>query len=124
MDDLEGRVAVVTGGGDERGREIALRLASHGCRVVVTGPDERALAETVGEIAYGGGKARHVVGALEAALARAVEVFGQLDVIVHAGAGATLEAAPPYVVFCDARTTDDSAERIVMNIASAVRDRQ
>jgi NAD(P)-dependent dehydrogenase (short-subunit alcohol dehydrogenase family) len=44
---------------------IALVLAGRGARVVVTGPDERALGELVGEIVFGGGKARHVVGALD-----------------------------------------------------------
>ncbi|MEE2828142.1 MAG: SDR family NAD(P)-dependent oxidoreductase, partial [Myxococcota bacterium] len=34
---LEGRTAVVTGGGRGIGKAIALRLASEGARVVVTG---------------------------------------------------------------------------------------
>ena len=88
MKGLEGKVALVTGGGDAVGRSIALALAARGVRVVVTGSDERALGETVGEIAYGGGKARHVAGDVtrpadvEAAAARAVEVFGGLDIVV------------------------------------------
>ncbi len=122
MQDLDGRVAVVTGGGDEMGRALALVLAARGCRVVVSGPEERSLGETVGEIAHGGGKARHVVGDASAALARAVEVFGAVDVIVHADAradaGATFEAAQdvePGVVLCDALRADaegESPERI------------
>jgi NAD(P)-dependent dehydrogenase (short-subunit alcohol dehydrogenase family) len=56
--------------------------------VVVTGRDEKALAETVGEVANAGGKARHVAGDvrdvahLDKAVARALEAFGGLDVVV------------------------------------------
>jgi NAD(P)-dependent dehydrogenase (short-subunit alcohol dehydrogenase family) len=85
---LEGQVALVTGGGKGMGRAIALALAARGVRVVVTGRDERALGETVGEIAFGGGKARHLAGDvrdvvhLRAAVARAIESFGGLDIVV------------------------------------------
>jgi NAD(P)-dependent dehydrogenase (short-subunit alcohol dehydrogenase family) len=79
-------IAVVIDGGSPQGRAIALALAARGTRVVVAGVNERDLGETVGEIVYGGGKARHVVGDVEAATPRAREVFGGLDVIVRVGA--------------------------------------
>jgi NAD(P)-dependent dehydrogenase (short-subunit alcohol dehydrogenase family) len=91
------RVAlVVCGDGDEAhvGRAIALSLAARDVRVVLVGADERAIAETVGEIAFGGGKARHVAGdpsdraVLASAAARAVDVFGGLDLAI-----ATTEAS-------------------------------
>ena len=88
MKRLDGKVALVTGGGRGIGRSIALALAARGVRVVVMGPEERPIGETVGEIAYGGGKARHVVGDvrepadLARAVARAVEVFGGLDIVI------------------------------------------
>lgn len=88
MKGLDGRVALVTGGGSEVGRAIALALAARGVKVVVTGRNERALGETVGEIAYGGGKARHVVADVRngaefaVAAERAIEVFGGLDIVV------------------------------------------
>jgi NAD(P)-dependent dehydrogenase (short-subunit alcohol dehydrogenase family) len=91
MSGVEGKVAVVVGAGAGVAKEIALALAARGARIVVTGQDERALGETVGEIAYGGGKARHVVGDPMAAAARAIDVFGSLDIVV-AGAGADLGA--------------------------------
>jgi NAD(P)-dependent dehydrogenase (short-subunit alcohol dehydrogenase family) len=94
---LEGKTALVTGGGKGIGRAIALALAARGVRVVVTGRQERALGETVGEIAHGGGKARHLAGDvrdpvhLAAAVARAVETFGGLDVVVaNAGQAANV----------------------------------
>lgn len=95
---LDGQVALVTGGGKGLGKAIALALAARGVRVVVTGRDERALGEVVGEIAHGGGKARHLAGDvrdpvhLAAATARAVEVFGALDIaIANAGQSGRVE---------------------------------
>ena len=85
---LEGKTALVTGGGKGIGRAIALALSARGVRVVVTGRQERALGETVGEIAHGGGKARHLAGDvrdpkhLAAAVERAVETFGGLDLVI------------------------------------------
>jgi NAD(P)-dependent dehydrogenase (short-subunit alcohol dehydrogenase family) len=76
---------------------------------MVAGRGERALGETVGEIAYGGGKARHVVtdvrdrASVAAAVERTIETFGSLDVVVAAtgggaiDAGCTLKAAAPRI---------------------------
>lgn len=54
MGQLEGKTAIVTGGGTGIGRAIALRFASEGCRVVVCGRRMDKLNETVaaaGELA-------------------------------------------------------------------------
>jgi hypothetical protein len=82
---FEGRIAVVIDGGTPRGRAFALALAARGARVVVAGASERALAETVGEIAASGGTARHSVGGVDAALARATALWGPADVLVETG---------------------------------------
>jgi NAD(P)-dependent dehydrogenase (short-subunit alcohol dehydrogenase family) len=85
---LEGQVALVTGGGRGIGRAIAMELAARGAHLVVTGRDERRLAEVVGEIAHAGGKARHVAGDVRdvrhvrEAVGRAVDTWGRLDVAV------------------------------------------
>jgi NAD(P)-dependent dehydrogenase (short-subunit alcohol dehydrogenase family) len=93
---LEGRVALITGGGKGIGRAIALELAAQGASVVVTGRDERSLGETVGEIAAAGGRARHLAGDvrddahLRAAVARAIDTWGRLDgVVANAGLAGT-----------------------------------
>src|SRR3954468_21803377 len=98
MQTLEGKTALVTGGGEEMGRAIALALSARGVRIVVTGREEKALGETVGEIAHGGGKARHLAGDVRdpahvsAAVGRAFEVFGGLDIVVaNAGQSGRIE---------------------------------
>ncbi len=91
---LEGQVALVTGGGEGVGRAVALLLSSRGARVVVVGPKERALGEVVGEIANAGGKARHLAGdvgdpkVLDAAVTKAIDVFGALHLVVAVAAAA------------------------------------
>ncbi len=122
MTSLEGQVALVTDGGGPLGRAIALALAARGVAVVVAGPQERPLGETVGEIAYGGGKARHVVTdlrdrtGLSAAAARAVEVFGRLDVVVAAG-------ADDEDVKCTERATAAFSPSVRVTVALAAEER-
>jgi len=93
--DLQGRVAIVTGGTKGIGRAVALALAGAGASVVVG-------ARTVGEVeeatraleAMGSGGALGVVTDVRdpvqchALVARAVERFGQIDILVNnAGIG-------------------------------------
>ena len=92
---MEGQTALVTGGGTILGRAIALALSAKGVRILVTGRDEKALGQTVGEVVHGGGKARHLPGDpedvmhLAAALERTTSVFGAPEIaIVADGQGA------------------------------------
>ncbi len=57
MDDLGGKVAVVTGAASGIGRGIALRLAAAGMKVVAADIDEHGAAATCSEIASRGGRA-------------------------------------------------------------------
>src|SRR5689334_12776568 len=94
----EGRVALVTGAGRGIGREHALSLAQHGGKVVVNdlggdrsgeGHDISAAQSVVDEIVAAGGEAvvdGGNVADFDAAgemVARAIEAFGRLDVVVN-----------------------------------------
>lgn len=58
---FSGRTAWVFGADTGLGRTIAVELAGRGAEVWALGSDERALGEVIGEIAYQGGRGRHVV---------------------------------------------------------------
>lgn len=94
-DDLDGKVAIITGGGGGIGRETARVLVEHGARVVVADVSEDAGRATV-EHAGGGEHATFIMAdvtdaeSVAALVARTVEVYGRLD-IAHNNAGIALE---------------------------------
>ena len=80
---LDGRVAVITGGGSGIGASTARLFAAEGADVVVTGRREaplQAVAEEIGGVALAGdtGDPEHV----QEAVATAVSRFGGVDVLV------------------------------------------
>ncbi|WP_151638527.1 SDR family NAD(P)-dependent oxidoreductase [Noviherbaspirillum aerium] len=89
MKKLEGKVAIVSGSGRGIGREIALKLAGEGARVVVNDLDAAPAEETVEVIRAAGGEALACVGSVTDAdfgnrfVASAVDGFGGLDIIVN-----------------------------------------
>jgi NAD(P)-dependent dehydrogenase (short-subunit alcohol dehydrogenase family) len=87
--DLEGRVALVTGGGTGIGRGIALRLAAEGMKAAVCGRRPEPIAETAALIVARGGDAfaqSADVGSSED-VARLIDAvtdhLGPVDALVH-----------------------------------------
>ncbi|MGC2856334.1 SDR family oxidoreductase [Novispirillum sp. DQ9] len=89
MFSLEGKVALVTGGGQGLGLEIVRGLAAAGALVLVNGRDAGKLAAVVAAVAAGGGRAEALAFdvADEAARAAAFAVIedrhGRLDILVN-----------------------------------------
>ena len=89
MGTLEGKVAIVSGSGRGIGREIALKLAGEGARVVVNDLDAEPAKETVAAIEAAGGQAVACIGSVtdadfgERFVQSAVDNFGGLDIIVN-----------------------------------------
>ena len=88
--ELEGRVAIVTGAGRNIGRGIALALADGGAAVVVNTRSNLKEAQAVAaEIERAGGKALAVTAdvadadAVNKMVAAAAEKFGRIDILVN-----------------------------------------
>ena len=85
MERLNGKVAIVTGGGSGIGRAIAQRFAQEGAHVVIAGRKEQPLQET----AAADGKISYVVGdvtrteTIEKIIDTVQEKYGRLDILVN-----------------------------------------
>lgn len=86
---LDGKSAMVTGGGRGIGRSVALLLAAEGARVVVNDLDQGPADEVVGEITKKGGEAVACHGSVtgtgfaERFVQTAVENYGGIDIIIN-----------------------------------------
>jgi NAD(P)-dependent dehydrogenase (short-subunit alcohol dehydrogenase family) len=89
MGRLEGKVAIVTGGGGDIGRAICRRFAEEGASVVCADINPATAEETAQAIATRGGTATAATGdvsdsgAAKAIVERAVQRFGALHVLVN-----------------------------------------
>ncbi|MEW2918441.1 3-oxoacyl-ACP reductase family protein [Ruegeria sp. ANG10] len=91
---LQGKTAIVTGGGRDIGRACAVKLASEGVNVAVNYFASSAGAEeTVAEIKKIGGQAFAMQGDLnkpeevDALIAKTVDTYGSLDILVNNAGG-------------------------------------
>jgi 3-oxoacyl-[acyl-carrier protein] reductase len=86
---LEGQVALVSGSGRGIGREIALKLASEGARLVINDLDQAPAEQTVADIVASGGQAVACIGSVtdtdfgERFVKTALDAFGGIDIIVN-----------------------------------------
>jgi 3-oxoacyl-[acyl-carrier protein] reductase len=99
---LEGKVALVTGSGRGMGRSIAVALAEHGARVVLSARTECELRNVKAEIESIGGQAIYVPSDIGveansiALIAQTIRTFGRLDILINnagIGAGGSWETA-------------------------------
>ena len=87
--DLDGKTAIVTGGGRGIGKGIALGLAAFGANVVIAERNPDTAKETAGEIAAMGGTSLAAptdvreFDQVKATVQRAVDTFGGVDVLVN-----------------------------------------
>jgi len=91
---LDGRVAIITGGGTGIGRGTALVLAQHGADVVLAARRPEPLESTVKEIETLGRRALAVptdvtsVEPCQALVDKTLETFGRVDILVNNAGGA------------------------------------
>lgn len=96
---LEGKRALVTGGGSGIGAGIARRLAAQGAKVTLVGRTQEKLDAVAAQIREAGGEARtgaadvRDFAALEGVFRETAEAFGGLDILVNSAAGNFLAPA-------------------------------
>ena len=116
---LEGKVAIVTGGGGGIGRAIALRFTREGAGVLVAGPTEEKVRGVEKEILDSGGRAVavHADVAEEADVQRmvaaVVSAFGRIDILVNNAGIAGPTALVPSV------TREDWDRTFAVNLTGA-----
>ena len=94
---LEGKVAVITGGGSGIGRGIALRLVKEGASVVVFDRVREGAEKVVGEIRALGRRAIAVIGDvtksedIEDMVNAAIKEFGRIDILINNAGGGEVQ---------------------------------
>lgn len=115
---MEGRVAVITGGGTGIGRASALVLAEHGADVVLAGRRAEPLKETAAEVEALGRRALAVptdvtkADDCQALVDATLAEFGRLDVLLNNAGGGETKSLMKW--------TDDEWHQVLdLNLSSA-----
>ena len=96
--DLNGKTAVITGGGGALGGAMAMALAGRGVAVAILDLRESAAIEAAKRIVAAGGRATGVAcdvldeASLTAAASRVLGEFGRVDILINAAGGNAPEA--------------------------------
>ena len=98
---LEGKVALITGGGSGIGRATATLFASEGARLVVSDANEAPALETVEQAKAAGGEATVATGDVtrsidaQGMVEAAVNAYGKLDILVNSAGVSSRNALGP-----------------------------
>lgn len=96
---LDGKTAVITGGGGVLGRSMTRALSAAGARTAVIGRTGESLRETAAAVQIDGGECLPVIAdvldesACREAGERILEGFGRIDILVNAAGGASPAAS-------------------------------
>jgi NAD(P)-dependent dehydrogenase (short-subunit alcohol dehydrogenase family) len=116
---LEGKVAIVTGGGSGIGEAVSRKFAREGASVLVNGLPDDPIGDVVQDIVEDGGKAAAFAGDISdddtasKCVEAAVSTFGKLDILIN-NAGVLVVNATT-----DAFPVDKFDEQIRCNVRSA-----
>ncbi len=92
MGRLDGKVAVITGGGRNIGRATSKLFSSEGAKIAIFDLDEDRAAGVTAEIAELGGECMSVIGQVQKVgdvqdmVSRVVERYGRIDILVNCAA--------------------------------------
>jgi len=102
--DLSGQVAVITGGGTGIGAATAHLLSAHGADVVLASRRVENLERVAAEVEQRGRRALVVPtdirdpAACAALIARTIDTFGQIDILVNNGGGSRMRALEDWTL--------------------------
>jgi NAD(P)-dependent dehydrogenase (short-subunit alcohol dehydrogenase family) len=124
--DLQGQVAVITGGSGVLGSAIARGLAGEGGRVAVLARRRERVEETVEEIVAAGGEALAVPAdaldeeSLRESARRVGERWGRIDILINAAGGTTpASTVTPDGSFFDL-SVDDIRHVVDLNLVGTI----
>lgn len=100
---LENKVAIITGGGGDIGRETAVRFTNEGARVIVADIREEAAQKTASIIQESGGEADYIrcdmtnPEEVKNMVGKAIDTFGKLDIFFNNAGVNSVEKKLPDV---------------------------